>query len=51
MLQRLLNERPALLAEIHALAASYGWSLTEILSLGRTTRRAMTAILDKAGSG
>jgi hypothetical protein len=51
LLQRLLNERPALLAEIHALAAGYGWSLAEILSLGRSTRRAMTAILDKASRG
>jgi hypothetical protein len=51
VLQRLLNERPALLAEIHALAAGYGWSLAEILSLARSTRRAMTGILDKAGSG
>ena len=48
VLQRLLNERPALLVEIHALAATYGWSLTEILSLARSTRRAMTGILDRA---
>lgn len=48
VLQRLLNERPGLLAEVHALAAGYGWSLNEILSLPRGTRRAMTAVLDRA---
>jgi hypothetical protein len=49
VLQRLLDERGALLAETHALAAAYGWSLAEILSLSRSTRRAMTALLGKAG--
>jgi hypothetical protein len=48
VLQRLLNERTALLAEIHLLAAAYGWSLAEILSLARSTRRAMVAVLAKA---
>jgi hypothetical protein len=48
VLQRLLNERAALLVEIHALAAAYGWSLAEILALARSTRRAMTEILDRA---
>jgi hypothetical protein len=39
VLQRLLDERPVLLAQIHALAAAYGWSCGEILSLERSTRR------------
>lgn len=47
VLQRLLNERLGLLADIHTLAVGYGWSLAEILSLARDTRRAMTGILDK----
>jgi hypothetical protein len=48
MLQRLLNERAALLAEIHLLAAAYGWSLPDILSLARGTRRALAEMLGKA---
>ena len=48
VLQRLLNERATLLTEVHQLAAAYGWSLSEILSLARSTRRAITGILAKA---
>lgn len=38
-LQRLLDERESLLAEVHAIASAYGWSLEEILTLPRVTRR------------
>jgi hypothetical protein len=39
-LQRLLDERDTILAEVDMLAAAYGWSLGEILGLGRSLRRA-----------
>lgn len=39
LLQRFLGERERLLDEVHVLASSYGWSLTEILGLPRTTRQ------------
>jgi len=39
-LQRLLDEREGILAEVHAIASGYGWSLDEILGLDRTMRRA-----------
>lgn len=45
VLQRLLDERAALLAEVHALAAGYGWSLSEIAALPRSLRRAFAARL------
>ena len=45
VLQRLLDEREGLLAELHALAAGYGWSLAEILSLPCSLRRALAARL------
>lgn len=48
LLQRLLNERGALLAEIHALAGAYGWSLHDILSISRSTRRALSEALERA---
>jgi hypothetical protein len=41
VLQRLLDEREGLLAELHRLASSYGWSLREILSLPRSLRRSL----------
>lgn len=41
VMQRLLDEREHLLAEVHALAVGYGWSLAEILSLARGTRQAL----------
>ncbi|KAF0813708.1 hypothetical protein IGB42_02061 [Andreprevotia sp. IGB-42] len=47
LLQRLLGERQLLLSEIHRLASSYGWSLREILTLPRSTRRALV----EAGEG
>lgn len=45
VLQRLLDERESLLAEVHALAAGYGWSLAEIAALPRGLRRAFAARL------
>jgi hypothetical protein len=45
VLQRLLDERESLLAEVHALAAGYGWSLAEITALPRSLRRAFAARL------
>jgi len=50
VLQRLLDERPALLAEVHVLADGYGWSLREILALERRTRRALAALVAEARS-
>jgi hypothetical protein len=41
LLQRLLNERERLLDEVHILAECYGWSLSEILGLARSTRRSL----------
>ena len=39
LLRSLLNEQGRRIFEIHRLAAAYGWSLDEILSLTRTERR------------
>jgi hypothetical protein len=43
---RLAGERPFLLREIHLIAARYGWSRTEILSLGRDERRAYATMIE-----
>ena len=48
LLQRLINERESLLAEIHILASAYGWSLRDILSLARSTRRGLAATISEA---
>ena len=48
LLQRLLNEREGLLAEIHTLASAYGWSLRDILSLARSTRRSLASSIAEA---
>lgn len=48
VLQRMLDEREHLLAEVHALAGAYGWSLAEILSLARSTRQALAQRLSGA---
>ncbi len=45
VLQRLLDEQESLLAEVHTLAAGYGWSLAEITALPRSLRRAFAARL------
>jgi hypothetical protein len=39
-----LNERDALFGEVHVLASVYGWSLDDILTLPRATRRSFAAI-------
>ena len=44
LLQRMLNEREGLLGEVHVLAAVYGWSLDDILTLPRTTRRSFATL-------
>jgi hypothetical protein len=46
LLQRLLGERESLLAEVHLIAASYGWSLREIVSMPRATRRTLVGMLE-----
>jgi hypothetical protein len=48
LLQRVLNEREGLLAEIHILASAYGWPLRDILSLARSTRRSLAATISEA---
>jgi hypothetical protein len=50
VMQRLLDERPALLAEVHALADGYGWPLREILALTRRTRRSLAGLVADARS-
>lgn len=50
LLQRLINERENLLAEVHLLASTYGWSLSEILSLARSTRRQLANAIDALAS-
>lgn len=41
LLQRLLDERELLLADLHTLAGRYGWSSTEILALPRSLRQSL----------
>jgi hypothetical protein len=48
VLQRLLNERGVLFADVHLLATTYGWSLGEILALTRHTRRSFVEIASSA---
>jgi len=43
LLSSLLNERNKLVNEIHLLSKAYGWGLTEILELPRSTRRSFIA--------
>ncbi len=43
---RLAGERPFLLRETHLIAARYGWSRAEILSLGRDERRAYAGMIE-----
>lgn len=50
LLQRLINERENLLAEVHLLASAYGWSLSEILSLARSTRRQLANAIENLNS-
>ncbi|UUZ72529.1 hypothetical protein LP415_02010 [Polaromonas sp. P1(28)-8] len=50
VLQRLLDERDALLGEIHAMAGSYGWPLHDIVSLPRGLRRSLAQRLAGAAT-
>lgn len=50
VLQRLLDERDALLGEIHAMAGAYGWPLHDIVSLPRRLRRALAQRLAGAAA-
>jgi hypothetical protein len=46
LLRRLMGERRQLLAEVHRLATAYGWSLSDILSLSRSDRRALSVMVE-----
>lgn len=46
LLRSLLNEQSRRISETHRLAAAYGWSLDEILSLTRTERRKMVELAE-----
>jgi hypothetical protein len=46
LLRSLLNEQGRRISETHRLAAAYGWSLDEILSLTRTERRKMVELAE-----
>ncbi|BDB28717.1 hypothetical protein Tamer19_61300 [Cupriavidus sp. TA19] len=50
VLQRLLDEREALLDEIHAMAGGYGWPLHDIVSLPRGLRRKLAQRLAGAAA-
>ncbi len=49
-LTALLNDRPALIQEIHLLASVYGWALHDILALSRADRRALVSAIDRERS-
>jgi len=54
LLTALSQERHLLVHEVHMLARAYGWSLTEIMSLPRSTRRGLVELVDAerlAGKG
>lgn len=50
LLSAILQETPLRTAEIHRLAATYGWGLGEILALARTRRRALVAEIERERS-
>lgn len=47
LLARLVAERDQRAAEVHRLARGYGWSLSEILSLPRSRRRAYVELIER----
>jgi len=49
LLSALGAERGKLMAEIHSLASSYGWSLTDILKLPRSQRRNLAGLIEADG--
>jgi hypothetical protein len=46
LVQRLLDERPLLLREVHLIAGRYGWSLSDVLALSRDDRRAFAGLIE-----
>jgi hypothetical protein len=46
LLRILLNDRPALVQDVHLLASTYHWPLASILELTRADRRALVAAVD-----
>jgi hypothetical protein len=50
LLGALLGERKRLMSEIHSVAAYYGWTLNEILTLKRTERRQLVDLIDNETS-
>lgn len=46
LLGALMGERRQLAAEVHRLASAYGWSLHDILSLGRAERRTYVSLVE-----
>jgi hypothetical protein len=46
LLAALSAERNKLMAEIHSLASSYGWSLADILNLPRSQRRSLAGLIE-----
>ena len=47
LLSAILQETPLRTAEIHRLAATYGWGLDDILGLGRARRQAFVAEIER----
>lgn len=46
LLSSIRGERKRLMAEVHALASNYGWSLSEILGLPRSQRRTLAGLIE-----
>jgi hypothetical protein len=50
LLRALRQERSQLLAQVHRIAAAYGWALADILSLARETRLRFVALIEADAS-
>jgi hypothetical protein len=50
LLRSLMQERRRLWRETHMLATAYGWGLNEILSLTRSDRRTLVALIEGAAA-
>jgi hypothetical protein len=46
LLEALLRNRNQLLRDVHRLAFAYGWSLSEILTLGRNERKVLVELVE-----
>jgi hypothetical protein len=46
LLQALCNDRRRLMMDVHILAATYGWSLNEIMGLARSQRTSLVAMVE-----